>query len=190
MPLSYLLLLFSLSFFFFNDTAPTEIYPLSLHDALPILVPQGVHDSLRPIGLRKEIDAQTAAREGVRRSRPDRDERRVEVGETAAPILQPAGEGLHAVGAGEDHQSEPVQPGDRLIDRRPGVRRLDSDGGGQEDLGALLPQEVGEGAGLIAGSGDQNPTTPKRERARVAGAHRSHPFRPERARSPEAPASS
>src|SRR2546425_7510015 len=25
-----------LYFFFFNDTAPTEIYPLSLHDALPI----------------------------------------------------------------------------------------------------------------------------------------------------------
>src|SRR5258708_27797628 len=28
----------SLSFFFFNDTATTEIYPLSLHDALPILM--------------------------------------------------------------------------------------------------------------------------------------------------------
>src|SRR5258708_31105746 len=27
----------SFSFFFFNDTATTEIYPLSLHDALPIL---------------------------------------------------------------------------------------------------------------------------------------------------------
>src|SRR3990172_6787245 len=26
-------------FFFFNDTAPTEIYPLSLHDALPIYIP-------------------------------------------------------------------------------------------------------------------------------------------------------
>src|SRR5439155_24466784 len=26
----------SFYFFFFNDTAPTEIYPLSLHDALPI----------------------------------------------------------------------------------------------------------------------------------------------------------
>src|SRR5438552_17231280 len=26
------------SFFFFNDTATTEIYPLSLHDALPILL--------------------------------------------------------------------------------------------------------------------------------------------------------
>src|SRR5256885_3312143 len=30
------------SFFFFNDTATTEIYTLSLHDALPILRPQGV----------------------------------------------------------------------------------------------------------------------------------------------------
>src|SRR5438094_5926185 len=30
------LLMFSLSFFFFNDPAPTEIYTLSLHDALPI----------------------------------------------------------------------------------------------------------------------------------------------------------
>src|SRR2546429_9632339 len=28
-----------LSFFFFNDTATTEIYTLSLHDALPISVP-------------------------------------------------------------------------------------------------------------------------------------------------------
>src|SRR5260370_14762281 len=29
------------SFFFFNDTATTEIYTLSLHDALPILKRQG-----------------------------------------------------------------------------------------------------------------------------------------------------
>src|SRR3990167_5422363 len=31
---------------FFNDTATTEIYPLSLHDALPILsrpLPEGIH---------------------------------------------------------------------------------------------------------------------------------------------------
>src|SRR3712207_7845893 len=33
-------------FFFFNDTATTEIYTLSLHDALPIsLVPNGRHRS-------------------------------------------------------------------------------------------------------------------------------------------------
>src|SRR3712207_8722311 len=31
--------LFSISLFFFNDTATTEIYTLSLHDALPILAP-------------------------------------------------------------------------------------------------------------------------------------------------------
>src|SRR5947199_6175378 len=29
--------IFFFIFFFFNDTAPTEIYTLSLHDALPIL---------------------------------------------------------------------------------------------------------------------------------------------------------
>src|SRR6266436_8836383 len=32
-----LFLYYFLSFFFFNDTATTEIYTLSLHDALPIL---------------------------------------------------------------------------------------------------------------------------------------------------------
>src|SRR6266536_5460607 len=31
-------MLLSLFFFFFNDTATTEIYTLSLHDALPIFV--------------------------------------------------------------------------------------------------------------------------------------------------------
>src|SRR6266404_9349620 len=31
-----MLFLFDLFFFFFNDTATTEIYTLSLHDALPI----------------------------------------------------------------------------------------------------------------------------------------------------------
>src|SRR2546430_5355712 len=30
-------------FFFFNDTATTEIYTLSLHDALPILLDQTAH---------------------------------------------------------------------------------------------------------------------------------------------------
>src|SRR2546422_9182377 len=33
-----LILSFSSIFFFFNDTATTEIYTLSLHDALPILM--------------------------------------------------------------------------------------------------------------------------------------------------------
>src|SRR3712207_7267736 len=33
-------------FFFFNDTATTEIYTLSLHDALPILTRRWLADSL------------------------------------------------------------------------------------------------------------------------------------------------
>src|SRR2546425_9769274 len=45
--------LFSFSFFFFNDTATTEIYTLSLHDALPISrgtssPPPGPRPSRRP----------------------------------------------------------------------------------------------------------------------------------------------
>src|SRR5947208_16617366 len=36
MPSLYFSLVFLLSLFFFNDTATTEIYTLSLHDALPI----------------------------------------------------------------------------------------------------------------------------------------------------------
>src|SRR5256885_3295291 len=49
----FLLLVFS--FFFFNDTATTEIYTLSLHDALPI--------SAQPLGSdhRGRIDAGPAA---------------------------------------------------------------------------------------------------------------------------------
>src|SRR5205085_10537625 len=35
------------SFFFFNDTPPTEIYTLSLHDALPIYQPDDVESVRR-----------------------------------------------------------------------------------------------------------------------------------------------
>src|SRR5258708_12457484 len=51
-----------LSFFFFNDTATTEIYTLSLHDALPI---SGI------VG-RKILDVARDEQHGVRlRGRPD-----------------------------------------------------------------------------------------------------------------------
>src|SRR2546426_7187577 len=52
----------SSSFFFFNDPATTEIYPLSLHDALPISkrIPQASDPAVKALfrGLPKEI-AQT-----------------------------------------------------------------------------------------------------------------------------------
>src|SRR5690349_24688191 len=38
-----------LPFFFFNDTATTEIYTLSLHDALPIYAHAGAFDHHRPV---------------------------------------------------------------------------------------------------------------------------------------------
>src|SRR3712207_7029962 len=46
--------------FFFNDTATTEIYTLSLHDALPIsdnrAAPCPIRDMPRPVGLGAEAD--------------------------------------------------------------------------------------------------------------------------------------
>src|SRR6478609_11787372 len=57
---STLPILLFFSFFFFNDTATTEIYTLSLHDALPILIrgrprpaPPGAGTAVRR-GLRSE----------------------------------------------------------------------------------------------------------------------------------------
>src|SRR5215468_10037186 len=49
---------FSLVLFFFNDTATTEIYTLSLHDALPICA---VHRRRRVVGWRGDRDAARSA---------------------------------------------------------------------------------------------------------------------------------
>src|SRR5256885_13020384 len=53
------------SSFFFNDTATTEIYPLSLHDALPIWTGQEVKRSDANVAIYKdqlrELDAELAA---------------------------------------------------------------------------------------------------------------------------------
>src|SRR5690349_24808235 len=40
-------------FFFFNDTAPTEIYTLSLHDALPISSTRSAPGATRPTSPRR-----------------------------------------------------------------------------------------------------------------------------------------
>src|SRR3712207_8516071 len=65
------------TFFFFNDTATTEIYTLSLHDALPIYLPlarHALHDAVP--GLRRDAghgvggdSAAVGARDGARRHR-------------------------------------------------------------------------------------------------------------------------
>src|SRR3712207_9431123 len=45
-------------FFFFNDTATTEIYTLSLHDALPILLEPEVEDAARRGDPLAELDVE------------------------------------------------------------------------------------------------------------------------------------
>src|SRR5689334_24414241 len=44
---------FSLVYYFYNNTAPTEIYTLSLHDALPIW--GGVHARAEHAGVRRAV---------------------------------------------------------------------------------------------------------------------------------------
>src|SRR6202030_3732106 len=52
--------------FFFNDTATTEIYTLSLHDALPISPPRADDVAQRPSGQRRQIRAWGEDRKSTR----------------------------------------------------------------------------------------------------------------------------
>src|SRR2546430_12506484 len=57
-------------FFFFNDTATTEIYTLSLHDALPILSRHGAVGPYEgPVGARRRRRRRRVRGLGGRRSR-------------------------------------------------------------------------------------------------------------------------
>src|SRR5258707_6188229 len=77
-------------FFFFNDTAPTEIYSLPLHDALPIF-PAAVPDrpavaaaDLRRRGLRRPAGG--AGHAGLRADRPVRDRKSTRLNSSHANI--------------------------------------------------------------------------------------------------------
>src|SRR2546430_15561662 len=65
-------------FFYFNETAPTQIYTLSLHDALPISLP---HEVVREVGGGREVlprgapHAIGAERERGEERRQDADDR-------------------------------------------------------------------------------------------------------------------
>src|SRR5256885_5577528 len=48
-------ILSNFTFFFFNDTATTEIYTLSLHDALPILWRSEAREAIAALALRWEV---------------------------------------------------------------------------------------------------------------------------------------
>src|SRR2546430_5677372 len=55
-----------LTFFFFNDPPPPELYPLPLHDALPICAAADPF-SRAPSGARPDSRPTSAARRGLRR---------------------------------------------------------------------------------------------------------------------------
>src|SRR2546429_4355148 len=67
-------------FFFFNDTATTEIYTLSLHDALPIF-PRGVSERRR---VRQHERGKGLRSRPARAGGADEDRRRRDSGQAAA----------------------------------------------------------------------------------------------------------
>src|SRR3712207_7421537 len=75
-----MLLILIHTFFFFNDTATTEIYTLSLHDALPILAD---HAHARAVERRQQLVADGAVvldeGEELHALRPPREARRARV---------------------------------------------------------------------------------------------------------------
>src|SRR3712207_8711886 len=86
--------------FFFNDTATTEIYTLSLHDALPIYEVDGLHPQLgqrhrplhrepgdRELGARRRLGAHPAAHGGgVAQQRPQPDRKSTRLNSSHANI--------------------------------------------------------------------------------------------------------
>src|SRR2546427_12686031 len=86
-------------FFFFNDTATTEIYTLSLHDALPISARVEVHDPVgigpRLVGAPDPVHRPPGLEERRRGVQPEREPR----GAVGREPAKPCGiEGLRVLG--------------------------------------------------------------------------------------------
>src|SRR3712207_9018498 len=86
-----------MSYFFFNDTATTEIYTLSLHDALPISA------AAPAIGEQRQADAAVGLLDRRHHLVAHVGDAGVEVAEGAADA---GGSGVHATSRSEEHTSE------------------------------------------------------------------------------------
>src|SRR2546427_10112829 len=113
-------------FFFFNDTATTEIYTLSLHDALPISLRAPVHAcaSSSPIGPRAPNRPPVRLRDV---GGPPPCARR-KVDEAAAPLERDVGRELdsfvHVVRRQHDHAAPPRRAATtQLAEQRPELGR-------------------------------------------------------------------
>src|SRR5260221_14399152 len=105
-------------FFFFNDTATTEIYTLSLHDALPISI-EFVHDSKKCLINQREVGPHTLSFSNALRSALREDPDVILVGEmrdleTIRLALSGAETG-HLV-FGTLHTSSAAKTIDRIVD--------------------------------------------------------------------------
>src|SRR5256885_12134805 len=87
----------SIFFFFFNDTATTEIYTLSLHDALPIC---GRRARTEAVWLSRRDRGPTRVRQRTRAGRDDRAADRAAAGTSS----------LTNAGRSEEHTSELQSP--------------------------------------------------------------------------------
>src|SRR3989442_12227377 len=133
-------------FFFFNDTATTEIYTLSLHDALPIsLCLHGLADLPEHVQVPRGGDA------GV----PD-----VLVGEHAAGARERrGGQPLPGVAAGNDRPGREVQRAAGLRRARgihPRARRADVEVGARHFSDEAGPGGVAELGPLFPGAGSRS----------------------------------
>src|SRR5256885_16104848 len=118
-----------LSFFFFNDTATTEIYTLSLHDALPIFGPAragGACLKRRRSGRFTRRHAERIADAVPLHAPPERDARDAERGGGALPVPAMLVEHAHDARA--------------LVDPQAGRGRLAP----REQLGPLPALRAGE----------------------------------------------
>src|SRR3712207_8106543 len=85
--MSVVVLVLRVAVFFCNDTATTEIYTLSLHDALPISRPEGHAAHLRPRALPGPGRAPARGDPGpVAHHRPDRDRKSTRLNSSHANI--------------------------------------------------------------------------------------------------------
>src|SRR2546426_12242528 len=118
-------------FFFFNDTATTEIYTLSLHDALPI--------SREQAGRPRLSQDQVRSLRGVTGDACARGERARGVGEPAAgPVLRAAPRPRPRAGVtGDAVLSRAVR---RVIERRGLIRRADPARGRRRPLALVARQ--------------------------------------------------
>src|SRR6266542_6709235 len=108
-------------FFFFNDTATTEIYTLSLHDALPIC-------HLRPCSLLSHCSSRSAGRASPR-SRPSRGTVSVPLSSRITPSPRQRSRTVRCCEpTSRRTRSLPARPAQRDLQARPAPPGLRRDG--------------------------------------------------------------